>query len=69
MRVVMPVGNLMKHEIVALGEQLGAPMGLTWSCYRSGPVHCGTCGPCFMRRTAYTINELPDPLQYAKKDS
>lgn len=69
LRVVMPVGNLMKHEIVALGEQLGAPMGLTWSCYRSGPLHCGTCGPCFMRRTAYEINHLPDPLQYAKKDS
>lgn len=66
LNVVMPVGNLMKHEIVALGEQLGAPMGLTWSCYRSGPAHCGTCGPCFMRRTAYTINGLSDPLQYAK---
>jgi 7-cyano-7-deazaguanine synthase len=65
-RVVMPVGNLMKHEIVALGEQLGAPMGLTWSCYRNGPIHCGKCGPCFMRRTAYTINGLKDPLQYAK---
>lgn len=69
LRVVMPVGNLMKHEIVALGERLGAPMGLTWSCYRSGPLHCGTCGPCFMRRTAYKINNLRDPLQYAKKDS
>lgn len=66
LHVVMPVGNLMKHEIVALGEKLGAPMGLTWSCYRSGPVHCGTCGPCFMRKTAYTINGLKDPLQYAK---
>lgn len=65
-RVVMPVGNLMKHEIVALGERLGAPMGATWSCYRSGPTHCGTCGPCFMRRTAYNINGLKDPLQYAK---
>lgn len=66
LRVVMPVGNLMKHEIVALGEKLGAPMGLTWSCYRSGPAHCGTCGPCFMRKTAYTINGLADPIQYAK---
>ena len=63
--VVMPVGNLMKHEIVALGEELGAPMGLTWSCYRAGALHCGKCGPCFMRRTAYEINNLEDPLQYA----
>lgn len=66
LRVLMPVGNMMKHEIVAYGEQLGAPMALTWSCYRAGPTHCGTCGPCFMRRTAYTINDLSDPLMYAK---
>lgn len=66
LRVVMPVGNLMKHEIVALGTELGAPMGLTWSCYRAGATHCGTCGPCYMRRTAYKINDLPDPIQYAK---
>lgn len=66
LRVVMPVGNLMKHEIVALGEKLGAPMGQTWSCYRSGLYHCGTCGPCFMRKTAYEINDLEDPIQYRK---
>lgn len=67
LRVHMPVGNLMKHEIVALGIQLGAPLHLTWSCYRSGPLHCGTCGPCFMRRTAFEINKLDEVIQYAKE--
>jgi len=64
MRVIMPVGNLMKHEIVALGNQLGAPMDLTWSCYRAGELHCGTCGPCYMRRKAFEINNLPEVIQY-----
>ena len=64
-KVVMPVGNLMKHEIVAIGHQIGAPLNLTWSCYRAGPIHCGTCGPCFMRRTAFEINKLPEVIQYA----
>lgn len=64
LRVVMPVGNLMKHEIVALGAEVGAPLHLTWSCYRSGEHHCGTCGPCYMRRAAYRINGLTDPLTY-----
>jgi len=64
-QVLMPVGNLMKHEIVALGNQLGAPMDKTWSCYRAGHVHCGTCGPCFMRRTAFEINGLPEVIPYA----
>lgn len=63
--VIMPVGNLMKHEIVALGHQLGAPLDKTWSCYRSGWKHCGTCGPCFMRRTAFAINQLPEVIHYA----
>jgi len=62
--IEMPVGNLMKHEIVALGHQLGAPLALTWSCYRSGDKHCGTCGPCYMRRTAFKINGLEEVIDY-----
>lgn len=64
LRIAMPVGNLMKHEIVALGHSLDAPMHLTWSCYRAGQQHCGTCGPCYMRRKAFEINKLIDPLEY-----
>jgi 7-cyano-7-deazaguanine synthase len=62
MRVLAPVGNLMKHEIVALGLALGAPLDATWSCYRGGDVHCGTCGPCFMRRTAFARGGSVDPV-------
>jgi 7-cyano-7-deazaguanine synthase len=65
LRVVMPVGNLMKHEIVALGHEIEAPLHLTWSCYRAGEKHCGTCGPCYMRRTAFEINGLPEVIEYA----
>lgn len=63
--VEMPVGNLMKHEIVALGHEVGAPMHLTWSCYRNGEKHCGTCGPCYMRRKAFEINNLLEVIEYA----
>lgn len=63
-RITMPVGNMMKHEIVALGMDLGAPLDKTWSCYRAGKLHCGTCGPCFMRRTAFKINGIPEVIQY-----
>jgi 7-cyano-7-deazaguanine synthase len=64
MQVIMPVGNHMKHEIVALGHEIAAPMHLTWSCYRAGKVHCGTCGPCYMRRKAFEINNLPEVIEY-----
>lgn len=68
-RVVMPVGNLMKHEIVKLGLEAGAPMDLTWSCYRAGEQHCGTCGPCYMRRVAFEINDEPEVIHYANEES
>jgi len=62
--VLMPVGDLMKHEIVALGSTNGAPLHLTWSCYKNGGLHCGKCGPCFMRKTAFNINGLEEVIQY-----
>lgn len=63
-QVLMPVGNLMKHEIVKMGHANGAPLHLTWSCYKSGEKHCGKCGPCFMRKTAFEINGLPEVIVY-----
>lgn len=62
MRILSPVGNLMKHEIVKLGLQLDAPLEFTWSCYRGGDVHCGECGPCFMRRKAFERSGGTDPV-------
>lgn len=63
-RISMPVGHLMKHEIVKLGVELGAPLDVTWSCYEGGAAHCGVCGPCYMRRVAYAMNGLTDPMPY-----
>lgn len=60
--IEQPLGSLMKHEIVALGITLNAPFDATWSCYSGGNTHCGTCGPCFMRRTAFEMNGAVDPV-------
>jgi len=62
--ITMPVGTLVKHEIVALGHQVGAPIAESWSCYNAAPVHCGRCGPCYMRHHAHTMNDLVDPTEY-----
>jgi 7-cyano-7-deazaguanine synthase len=61
-RILAPAGNLMKHEIVARGVAMNAPFEYTWSCYRGGDTHCGECGPCFMRKTAFDRNDLEDPV-------
>ena len=65
-KIHTPVGNLMKHEIVAFGNKYNAPFKYTWSCYKKGDKPCGQCGPCFMRRTAFRRNGLEDPLEYPK---
>jgi 7-cyano-7-deazaguanine synthase len=67
--IEMPVGNLMKHEIVRLGLDIGAPLDLTWSCYEGGEKHCGKCGPCFMRRTAFKMNDEPEVIEYEGGDN
>jgi 7-cyano-7-deazaguanine synthase len=63
-KIEMPVGNLMKHEIVKLGLDISAPLDLSWSCYEARDIHCGNCGPCFMRKVAFKINHEIDPIPY-----
>lgn len=64
-RIEMPVGHLMKHEIVAKGMAAKAPLHLTWSCYENGDQHCGTCGPCYMRKKAFSMNGFNEVISYA----
>jgi len=59
-----PLGGLMKHEIIPFGLKYNTPYHLTWSCYDNKKHHCGKCGPCFMRKTAFERNGLVDPVKY-----
>lgn len=61
-KLLQPLATRMKHEIVAEGRKAGVPFDLTWSCYGGGEVHCGECGPCFMRKKAFERNGLTDPV-------
>jgi 7-cyano-7-deazaguanine synthase len=57
-----PLANMMKHEIVRMGLQLKVPYEHTWSCYKGEDRHCGTCGPCWNRRTAFEMAGSKDPV-------
>jgi 7-cyano-7-deazaguanine synthase len=59
--LLQPLSTFMKHEIVSEGIRLNVPYELTWSCYGDGDNHCGECGPCFMRKTAFKRNSENDP--------
>lgn len=53
-----------KGEIVTIGDSLGVPFGLTYSCYRGGEIHCGTCSTCLERREAFESAGVVDPTHY-----
>lgn len=53
-----------KAEIVWRGHELGVPFAGTWSCYKGGAVHCGTCGTCVERREAFELAGVADPTEY-----
>lgn len=54
-----------KARIAREGAALGVDFARTWSCYKGGEVHCGTCGTCVERREAFQQAGLPDPTRYA----
>lgn len=64
-QVLAPLVPLSKADIVALADDLGVPLAGTWSCYRGGRLHCGTCGTCVERREAFVVAGVPDPTRYA----
>lgn len=59
-----PIIHLSKKEIVTMGIELGAPLELTWSCYRNSELACGTCDSCALRLRGFRDAGVGDPLRY-----
>lgn len=53
-----------KTDIARIGHELGVDFARTWSCYKGGTAHCGTCGTCLERKQAFIQTGLPDPTAY-----
>jgi 7-cyano-7-deazaguanine synthase len=65
--VETPLIYLSKREIVKQGVEIGAPLDLTWSCYRDSDLACGVCDSCALRLRAFQQAGLDDPIAYAAK--
>ena len=61
-----PFAGMDKREIGDLGRSLGVDFTRTWTCYKGGAVHCGTCGACDERKYALRFAEGKDPTGYEK---
>lgn len=66
-RVVAPLVNMNKAEVVKTGLTLNVPYKLTWSCYAGGDKPCGKCGTCIDRAAAFAANHVHDPALDSKE--
>ncbi len=60
-KIITPLINLSKVEIIKQGLSLGFDYSLTYSCYQGGEQHCGKCDSCYFRFTAFKKLKLPIP--------
>lgn len=63
-KLLTPFIEIPKDEIVRIGYDAGTPFHKTWSCYKGGDIHCGTCGTCVERKEAFLLAGITDPTTY-----
>jgi len=59
-----PYSDIKKSGVISEAVRLGVPLDKTWSCYLSGPVHCGVCESCNNRKNAFKEAGIEDPTKY-----
>ena len=66
-KIVTPIINFTKKDIVLKGLELNAPLYLTWSCYQEEEEACGVCDSCAFRLKGFQLAGLEDPIKYKVK--
>ena len=61
-KIITPLINLSKKEIVEKGIALNAPLNFTWSCYKNEDVPCGECDSCALRAMGFEQAGIVDPI-------
>lgn len=65
-RILTPIINMTKAQIVLAGTKLGVDYSLTHSCYDPDErgVSCGRCDSCRLRLKGFSEAGLKDPIEY-----
>ena len=66
--LIAPLIHMTKGEVIKNGLELGAPLELTWSCYRNEEKACGKCESCVLRRRGYKELGIEDPIKYVEME-
>jgi len=62
-RVILPLSEKTKAQVIRLASSLEVPLELTWSCHERGGSHCWECDGCRARMTAFEKAGIVDPLR------
>ena len=63
-KIEAPLIELNKEEIVKLGLNIGAPIELSYSCYKGSDKQCGVCESCMRRKRAFKSLGVKDGSEY-----
>lgn len=66
-KIITPIINYTKADIVKKGAELSVPFGLTWSCYKESKIACGECDSCALRLRGFQQAGIEDPIPYKNK--
>lgn len=61
-KIVAPLINYSKSQIIKLALKLKVPLHLTWSCYKGENKPCGECDACKYRKLGFEKIGILDPL-------
>lgn len=62
-KVVAPLINYDKNDIVKLALEHDIPINLVKSCYAGGEKHCGKCESCIRLKNALTYNQAEEYIK------
>lgn len=63
-RILAPLINKDKEDIITLGKNLGVEFDKTMSCYIGREKHCGYCLACQLRKAGFYWANINDPTAY-----
>ncbi len=65
LKILTPVIELTKAQIVKKAVEIGVDLSLTWSCYKNEEQACGVCDSCRLRLKGFENAGQKDALPYA----
>lgn len=68
-KVIAPLINYSKNDIVKIAVENNVPLHLVWSCYKSGKYHCGICESCRYLREALAANHKENYIKFENDEN